>query len=435
MLSKEENEKLTSVEAGTPMGALMRRYWHPVCMASELVADGAPQRIRLLGETLVLFRDTDGAVGALDEACPHRGASLMLARNERCGLRCLYHGWKIAVDGEVVDTPAEPESSTFKQRVRARAYEVRERGGLIWVHLQFGPGVPDEPPVYEWTDLPESQVFLSRVQEECNWVQALEGVIDSAHASVLHADTFGRAEGMDVPGTFERRDAGTSGALGVDSTDSRPRLETQNTDYGFKYAAIRKPVRDPESNRNVRITHFVAPYTGLFPASGGWGNLQIFVPMDDVTTMQYFIAYKFDGPITETERQELDLEGGSRPGVDIDDSYRKFRTVENNWLQDREAMATGASFSGIEGIGCEDMVVQESMGPIYDRTKENLGTSDVAVIRMRRIMLDAAKEPEAEQVLGLTTDVEALRGIDMVIPHERDWRELGIADVQSGTSA
>jgi phthalate 4,5-dioxygenase oxygenase subunit len=433
VLSTEENELLTRVGAATPMGRYVRRFWCPVLLADELVADGQPKRVQLMGERLVAFRDTDGRVGIMDEACPHRGASLALGRNEKCGLRCLYHGWKIDVDGTVVDTPAEPLDSSLKHRFRHIAYPVREQGGLIWTYI----GPPDligALPDYEWCDLPADQVYVSRVQEECNWVQSLEGVIDPPHASFLHSDTFGAPDDLDVPGRKEDREVGTSGNLGSATRDGRPRLEVVNTDYGFKIAAIRRPVLDPESRKHVRVSHYVAPFLGMFPAGDGWGNLQMFVPMDDEHTMQFFIAYKTTGPITDVEREELDLEAGARIGIDIDGDFRKLRTRENNWLQDREAMSRGDSFAGLEGIGNEDMVVQESMGPIYDRSKEHLGTGDLAVIRMRRLMLDAARRIErgdADGLLGLDGDIAygAIRATDAVVPLDEPW------DTESAASA
>lgn len=429
MLAPAENELLTAVGETTAMGRLLRRFWLPALLATDLVADGPPRRVRLLGHRLVAFRDTDGRVGLLAEHCPHRGASLALGRNEQCGLRCLYHGWKLDVEGRVLETPAE-QSETWKHRIRHIAYPVVERGGLIWAYL----GPADETPAvprFEWFALPADHVYIAPVREECNWVQALEGVLDPAHASYLHADTFGTPDGLQTPGSREERAVATSGDLGRSTRDGRPRLEVVNTSYGFKCAALRRPVTDGDSRRHVRISHFVAPFYGVFPAGAGWGNLQAFVPMDDTHTMQYFIAYNLTQPIGPHEVEDLMIEAGARVGVDIDSDYRKLRTPENNWLQDRELMATGASFSGIEGIGNEDMVVQESMGPIFDRSKEHIGPTDLAVIRMRRLLLDSARRVQRGEsdgiiggVQGAFDELERVRGLDTTIGLDDDWRDL-----------
>ena len=410
------------------MGSLLRRYWLPALPATDVTADGPPRRVRLLGHRLVAFRDSRSRVGIMEEHCPHRGASLALGRNEDCGLRCLYHGWKLDVEGRVLDTPAE-QSETWKHRIRHLAYPVAEHGGLIWTYLGPPDAVPPMPR-FEWFGLPAAHVYIAPVREECNWVQALEGVLDPAHASYLHADTFGPPEGLPTPGRREDRAVPTSGDLGRTTRDGRPRLEVVNTSYGFKCAALRRPVTSADRLRHIRISHFVAPFYGVFPAGAGWGNLQAFVPMDDTHTMQYFVAYRLDAPITTREKEDLVIEAGARLGVDIDQGYRKLRTPENNWLQDRDAMASGASFSGIEGIGNEDMVVQESMGPLFDRSKEHIGPTDLAVIRMRRVMLDAARRLERgdEELVGVgeaaAAELQRVRGLDTLIELDRPWEEL-----------
>src|ERR687886_715559 len=202
MLSREENERITRVGPGTPMGNLMRRYWMPACLAEELPEpDCPPVRVRLLGEDLVAFRDTQDRIGVLDEYCPHRLASLFLGRNEQCGLRCVYHGWKFDVDGRCVDMPNEPPESNFKDRVRATAYPCRERGGVVWVYM----GPPErmgEQPDLEWSLVPADQRFLSKRLQQSNYLQAIEGGIDSSHISFLHSTL-----------TFEDRPSGSGGGV------------------------------------------------------------------------------------------------------------------------------------------------------------------------------------------------------------------------------
>src|SRR5665213_46248 len=274
MLSRTENELLCRVGPETPMGKMLRRYWTPALISSELEADGAPRRVRLLGEDFVAFRDTNGRAGLLDESCPHRGASLVLARNEDCGLRCLYHGWKIDVAGNILETPAERDESSFRSRIKAMSYPTREWGGFVWTYMG-PPGL--EPPQFEfpWTQLPESHTVVIKVRAECNWVQALEGGIDSAHVTYLHANVLKGASGLTQTVIRE------NGQTDRPSLDGAPRLEAENMPYGFRYAAIRKPIIGEDRNKYVRVTLFIAPFYAMFPAAQGMLNMQFYVPIDD----------------------------------------------------------------------------------------------------------------------------------------------------------
>ena len=420
MLTREENELLCRVGGDTPMGRMLRRYWMPALQSGALEAGGAPRRVRLLGDDLVVFRAADGSVGLLDEHCPHRGASLVLAQNVDCALQCLYHGWKIAPSGQVLETPAEPAESTLRHKVRARAYPTYETGGLVWAYL--GPPGTEPPRLdLDCVTAPLAHVDVMQAREECNWVQCLEGVIDSAHSNYLHANGI-----KPVAGDASRM---RGGDLLIDrpSDDGAPRVEAENTAYGFRYAAIRRPILDPDRNQYIRATLFVAPFYGLFPAPRGLHSLQAFVPIDDEHTMFYFIQMS-DAPLSDEARELRHFRSGMRPGIDLDAEFRKIRKRENNWLQDRAAMHRGESFTGMHGVNNEDIAVQESMGAIYDRTKERLGTSDVAVIRMRRLMLDAVRafESDGAAPLGLAEPVayRELRAIEKIIPHDARWQDL-----------
>ncbi|MGH7716973.1 MAG: Rieske 2Fe-2S domain-containing protein, partial [Vulcanimicrobiaceae bacterium] len=290
MLTHEENELLCRVGPAAPMGAMLRCYWLPALMSSELVADGAPKRVRLLGERLVAFRDSRGAVGLLDESCPHRGASLALARNEKCGLRCLYHGWKLDIGGNVIETPPEPEDSSFGARIHAMSYPVEERGGFVWAYMGPPASMP-RPLNFEWTAAPSTHRVIIKVRAACNWLQTLEGVIDSAHSNYLHTELLVGA--ADLNTTQLTND----GVLARPSNDGRPKIEVEDTPYGFKYAAIRRPMVDTDTRKYVRITHFVAPIYAMFPAPAGMVNMQMFVPLDDENSMHYFIKISLGDPI------------------------------------------------------------------------------------------------------------------------------------------
>lgn len=411
MLTAEENELLVRVGPGTPCGTLLRRYWMPACLSADVAEpDGTPYRATLLGERYVVFRDSSGAVGMFDEACPHRLASLALGRNEAGGLRCIYHGWKFDVAGRCLEMPTEPDDSTYRERLRARSYAVREAGGIVWVYL----GPPElEPafPAYDWVLQPARERVVLRIGEYANWVQALEGAIDSAHSWFLH-----RGAARD----WEKRTSV--------STDLAPKLEAEDTAYGFRYAAIRRPNADPERSQYVRVTNMVMPFTALIPRpfeADQAIHVQIFVPVDDTRTMFYGIYTSQNG--TALDGAAYARRMGAVPGVDLDRAGFRINDETRDYGQDRAAMKAG-DWSGIVGIPNQDMACQESMGAIVDRRREHLGTSDVAVIRMRRRMLEnvrgflAGKPP-----IGLERDLPygRIRSEQKVIPKDQPWQSVG----------
>ncbi|MBM2809661.1 MAG: aromatic ring-hydroxylating dioxygenase subunit alpha [Chloroflexi bacterium] len=407
MLTQEENEMLTRVGGGTPMGEMLRRYWVPACMSEELpAADCDPIRLRLLCEDLVAFRDTAGRVGIMEESCPHRGASLYFGRNEEGGLRCLYHGWKMDCDGKVLDMPCEPAGSTFKDRVRQLAYPTHEQGGMVWAYMgpvDLMPSFPD----FEWTLVPDGNRSIAKVRTEANFVQGIEGTVDSSHGDVLHS---GLDKILNQRGNF--------------SNDTVPRFEIRDTDYGFVYAALRDPTEDADRLNYARTTNFVLPFHCLVPPRG-FGHMHIFVPIDDEHTWDYSIYFS---PTRSIDHQRTLERRSSVPGVDLFPDRGKIRTVENRFLQDRVAMRERRSFTGIPGNTMEDMAVQESMGPIYDRSKEHLGAADAAVIRMRNIMLASARScARGDDPIGLGASIrfEEIRSHHKMLPKEHPWWEIG----------
>jgi phthalate 4,5-dioxygenase len=423
MLSKEENELLCLVEGDRPMGSLIRRYWIPAIESAALEPDGAPRQVVLLGERYVAFRDTNGDVGFLDEFCPHRGASLVLARNENCALQCLYHGWRIDHLGNIVETPSEPDTSTFKQRIKHNAYPVAETGGVVWVYL--GPAeLRPADPEFGFSGLPPEQHHVIRTVTECNWVQALEGVIDTAHIMFLHANVtrpdWYRGEVVD------RGDVRPEIAVGTPSItrDAHPKLLIEDTNYGFRYAGVRAALEP--GRLHVRASHYIAPLLGMFPAGPGWGYMQAFVPTDDFHTMFYFWFWRTDGAVIDDQaRAGLREYGGFAPGKDLDEAGNSILNRSNWWRQDREAMRRGDSFTGIRGVNREDFAMQESMGVLCDRSREHLGTSDVAVIRMRRLMLDNVRSlAEGGTPLGLSRPLSyrTMRGNEALIGAGEPWQ-------------
>lgn len=425
MLSTTDNEMLCRIMAHSPMGAYVREFWVPYMPSDALEAGGAPRALSLLGERLLAFRRPDGKVGVIDEFCPHRRASLALAWNEADGLRCVYHGWQIGCGGEVLDTPTEPGSSQLKSRIPQRGYQCREAGGVLWVYMGIDQANPPAFPEFEWMSLPESARVTVMMQEECNWAQCLEGVIDSAHSNYLHRGSI-RAEVTNAKpnGASEYTNQGD---LRRPSADGRPTIELDDTPFGFRYAAVRQALDD--AGPYVRTTHFIAPIFSSFPAPPGWGHMQMFTPLDDYHTMFYYVRYRLNGePIDPQLRANFLEQSGLRPGVDVDEEWHRVRNASNLWLQDRTLMNEG-THSGLFGVQTEDAAVQESMGVIVDRSKEHLGRTDRAIMHMRRIMLDAAHAfAEHGEVRFRVEDggkYAYVRGEERIVQDQKDWVDVG----------
>jgi len=412
MLSREDNELLTRITADTPMGNTMRRYWIPALMASELAEpDGAPVRVRLLGEDLVAFRDTEGRVGLLDEYCPHRRASLFFGRNEGCGLRCAYHGWKYDVDGRCVDMMNEPEELHFKDKIHITTYPTVEMGGIIWTYMGPAEHTPP-PPKFAWTQAPATHRNVTKVIQECNWLQALEGGIDTSHAPIMHRLITHNTKrpGLKLSNPFVRGKA--------------PHLVVDITDYGYQYAGLR-PL--DEADMHIRTYHFVMPFHQIRPSQSDAGQPMvaghIWVPMDDDNTMVYNWMYCLtDTPMTDAER--LEVRAGNGP-MDVDQTtFRSRKNRANNYLIDRQVQKT-ETFTGIDGINIQDRAIQESMGRICDRTREHLGPADKPIIQARRLLLGAVKTVQTGGTpSGVGPSYYPLRANEGVIPRDADWREL-----------
>jgi len=416
MLTREENDLLCRVEGDAPMGQLMRRHWIPVCMSEEVAEpDGKPVRLRILGTELVAFRDSNGKLGVLDGHCPHRGALLALGRNEECGLRCLYHGWKMDVAGNVTEMVSEPPGSTLKEKVKQRSYPIHESGGFVWAYI--GPVEEMQPfraPPFAVN--PDHQVSILKIKIPCNWAQIQEGQIDSAHSSSLHVS--------------DMKPARVSGAEADDkswyrpSTDKAPKMQIERTPYGFHYAAIRRPIKQAATHDYIRVTEYIAPFISLIPPNNLYNVASINVPVDDVTTMFYFVAWGEKDRCTGTKEWRQFCH--AVPGVDLNPDWSPIRTLDNSFLQDRALMASGDSFTGIPGIPNQDIAMWVSMGPIADRTHDVLGASDMAIVEFRRLMIDAARTmAETGQALGTGPDMPDLAFVQSyqeVLPKEIDWR-------------
>jgi phenylpropionate dioxygenase-like ring-hydroxylating dioxygenase large terminal subunit len=410
MLSKEENEIVTRVGADTPMGRTLRRYWMPALLASELAdRDGAPVRVRLLGEDLVAFRDSEGRIGLLEELCPHRLASLYFGRNEECGLRCAYHGWKFDVTGACTDMMNEPEEHDFKHKIHTKAYPTVELGGIIWAYM--GPAEKMPPaPKFAWTQVGEARRHVTKVIQECNWLQALEGGLDTSHAPILHRTLTDNTKrgGIRPSNPFVRGKA--------------PNLVVHLTDYGYQYAGVRDL---GDEGIHVRAYHFILPFHQIRPSKSETGQDtdagHIWVPMDDHTTMVYNWNFlREDGELTEEDRLERGI--GNGPMHVDQKTFRSFNNKSNDYGIDR-TVQKHETFSGIDGVNAQDRAIQESMGPIVDRSREHLGPADKAIIQLRRKLRDAVRAAEAGQTPdGLGTTYYEIYAGEGVLPKNADWR-------------
>lgn len=423
MLNHADNELLTRVGPGTAMGDLMRQFWIPAFLPSELAQpDGAPLRIRLLGENLIAFRSTSGKIGLLANACPHRGASMFYGRNEEEGLRCVYHGWKFDVTGRCVDMPSEPAESNFKDKVRARAYPCRERNGIVWTYMgprQEPPPLPDLEP----NMLPAGQWKVWSAMRECNWMQALEGDIDTAHLAFLHMGSTSTEHFS--PGTFDYYTV----------RDRAPWYEVVDTDYGTLYGACR-PAED--DTYYWRLAHFMFPFYTLIPTGrlGVQVLVRAWVPLDDEHTMFWSIEAPQTRMRVGSGSVKPAQNGPAFAGASAQIKYLpnttdwlgRWRLAQNastDYGIDREVQRTG-SYTGIDGIHLQDQAVTESMGAIVDRSIEHLGSSDAMVIRTRRRLLRAAQALHDEAVTPATVDHPELyrqRSGGVILPRTADWQE------------
>ncbi len=411
MLKHEDNELITRVGPGTPMGKMLREYWMPACRSASLVADGAPQRVRLVGENFVAYRVTDGSVGFIYEACPHRGASMALARNEHNGLRCIFHGWKIDACGKVVDCPAEPADTreAFATRQKVAHFPVREAGGMVWVYL----GKQKEPPAFpefEFNNLPDSHVCAQRGLVHYNWVQGLEAHIDASHVGILHSGFVNAKK----PVGIAQKD------LKLTTANAAPRTEMQVTNYGLREGALRDL---GDGNTYARIREVVLPFFTFIPhAPDEPCSGRATVPIDDEWDAEWYILYDTKKPLTP-EAIDLLFQGTSG---DPDNFASNLGGPENLWYQDRASMIS--HFSGFpRSVPFEDFIIQESMGPRVDRSGEQLGRADVILVQVRRQLLDAVRNFEAGQPAPWNLTAEeyrSIRAIATTIPTSEPWTEL-----------
>jgi len=411
VLTEAENELLTRVGPGTKMGEMLREFWTPALRSAALEADGAPRRVRLLGQNFVAFRATDGRVGFFDEACPHRCASLTLARNEENGLRCIFHGWKIDVSGKVVDCPSEPPErrAEFAARVPVHHYPVREAGGLVWVYL----GRRASPPRFFDFEFhaPPAEAIVRRAVIHGNWLQGFEGQLDSAHLGMLHRSSIS-------PGVARR---GDNALVRYSVANTSPRFEFLETPCGFREAALREL---EDGSVYARIREVVFPYYSFIPGEHGEPRLVVVVvPIDDEWSAHWYYYMNPFGPVPDAYKQQM-LWG---TGSDSDDYAADRGDADNIWHQDRRAMKDGHWSGLMKNFTYEDFIIEESMGPVADRTREYLGTSDAVIVRARRMLFEALDQHESGKLpFGLdgAAHYNRIRALAIRFPHGANWRDI-----------
>lgn len=401
MLTEAENKLLTETGPCTPMGNLFRNYWLPACLSRELTADGAPLRLKLLGEDFLAFRDSQGQVGVVEPRCSHRGASLFLGRNEQCGLRCAYHGWKFDTAGNCVDMPnvEATVANRIRDRASIRALQVQDHADIIWVH--FGDAEAPPLPRFEFMEVPPENRYVSKKFQQCNWAQAVEGGLDTAHFSYLHA---GMSDGTKV-GLHE---AGNQGRYKGDNEplnfkrlrwlieDGAPRFTVKKHKAGLLLCAART---GDEDLLYWRMTQFLMPNHSLtpgnFPDDTSLANT--WMPVDDTSCWIFCYAWHPDRPIGEKERERL--QAGSGIFAEVDEDFVPIRRRENDYLLSRERQQTH-NFTGIDGISEQDQAIADSQGLIADRTNELLVQTDLGVVRFRELVLGEAEKLNGEFPLG-----------------------------------
>ena len=393
MLRAADNELLTRTGPGTAMGALFRRFWIPALLSQQLPEpDGPPLRIEIMGEKLLAFRDSHNRVGVIEPHCAHRGANLFWGRNEEGGIRCAFHGWKFDVNGKCLEMPTVPQNEaygTLCKEAAIKAYPTHEAGGVIWAYMG-PPELMPEMPKLEYLDLPPSHIFVSKKLQQCNWAQACEGALDTAHFSFLHMAVGEDEDDDHIMKTLNQSEAAASGdknRVRWLKNDGMPRFTVAEHDAGLVMGAAR--TADGE-DLYWRISQFLLPNHALAPSTFPGENYhgQCFVPITDELCWIYCYTWNPERPLTNSERDRFSK--GHTVHANVDENWVPIRNRDNDYLIDREEQKY-RTFTGIKGVSEQDACIQDSQGYIADRTREHLGPTDIGIVRFRRLILDAAK--------------------------------------------
>ena len=392
------------------MGDLFRCYWQPALLAEELPEpDCPPVRVQLFSERLIAFRDTQSRLGLIDEFCAHRRVSLWFGRNEESGLRCPYHGWKYDVDGNCIEVPSE-ENPQFCKQIKMKSYPLVEKGGVLWTYMgdpQRKPPLPE----YEFCSVGPTQRFLSKRLQECNWLQAMEGGIDSSHVSFLHSAN------LESDPLF----AGSEGNK-YNFGDLRPVFEVVDSPGGL-FVGARRNAEDDQYY--WRITQWLMPaFTMIPPRADHPVHGHFWVPIDDEHCWAWSFDYKPLRDLTEAERSAMEAGEGIHCDY-VPGTYIPKANKTNDYLMDREAQKAGITYSGIKGIAIQDASLQESMGPICDRTLEKLAPTDRGIMLARRKMLKALEElrENGKMPEGVDPELHKVRSAAFLLPRDQAYSE------------
>ena len=410
-MKKEQSDLLTQTGPGTIMGDLFRRYWLPALLAEEIaLPDGAPVRLQLLSEKMLAFRDSNGQLGVIDEFCAHRGVSLWFGRNEEGGIRCPYHGWKYDINGQCMEVPSEAVESGFCERIKLKSYPLVERGGVVWIYM----GPPElQPPLPEWefATVPARQSFTTKRIQECNWLQAMEGGIDSSHVSFLHSGALNR----------DPLFVGSKGNQ-YNLNDLKPVFEVVPTDGGLYIGARRNA---EQGHYYWRITPWVMPsFTMIAPRADHPVHGHFWVPIDDENNWAWSFDYHPTRDLTHDEVQAM--KGGSGIHVQyVPGTFRPLQNKDNDYMMDRAAQKAGIHYSGVAGIAMQDASLQESMGAIQDRTRENLVSTDNGIIMARQLLMKTAKAlaEKGEAPAGTDPLIQRVRSVAVVLPVDQAFKD------------
>jgi phenylpropionate dioxygenase-like ring-hydroxylating dioxygenase large terminal subunit len=380
MLSQQQNDLITRTTPGTPAGNLLRRYWQPAALVDELSGSNRPIKpIKLFGEDLVIFKDDKGRYGLVGRHCPHRGTDLAYGRLENGGLRCAFHGWLFDVNGKCLETPAEPDGSNLCANIKQKAYPVVEKSGILFAYL--GPGEPPAFPDFDCFVAPDTHTFAFKGMIDCNWLQSLEVGIDPVHTSFLHRffedekpeEAYGKmfrdkTMDADMPMTQIMREF------------TRPRIEVEPTDYGFRLSTLREI---GNGKAHVRVTNLIFPNAFIIPMSREMTISQWHVPIDDTRHYWYAIFTSFGAPVNKDEMRRQRLELYQLP------DYIPNKNKSNDYGFDPHEQEH-ETYTGMGAdINVHDQWACESMGEIQDRTQEHLGTSDKAIVAYRKLLRQA----------------------------------------------
>ena len=414
MISKEQNELMTRIGSGTPAGKLLRRYWQPVALVDELQGERPVKAVRIFGEELVIFR-TGSSYGLIGRHCAHRGADLAYGRLEDGGLRCAFHGWLFDAQGRCLETPAEPDGSRLCEHIRQRAYPVVAKSGVLFAYL--GEGEAPAFPAFDCFVAPDAYTFAFKGYWDCNWLQALEVGIDPAHASWLHRFF----EDEDPAASYGRQFRGTPSDSQTPISKvlrdfSRPAIRVERTDYGMRLQTLR---RISEAHTHIRVTNVLFPQAFVIPMNAEMTISQWHVPVDDTGCYWYAIFTSFGVPVDKATMRSQRLK--TYPAPDYKPVFSRSNSWGFNAEEQKKQTFTGMGFD----INIHDQWACESQGPIQDRTRENLGSTDKGIVLYRRLLLDAIRKNEAGE-LQVNTDASGPPAIDGIGPTDgidEYWRE------------